>query len=86
MLFTAALEKGYLWLVILAAANSTISLYYYLCVVRAAYCFEPGDLPAIKIDTPTRVMSYVMMAAIIGVGVVPAPLVEMARTAARTLL
>ena len=41
---------------------------------------------AIKIDAPTRVMSYVMIAAIVGVGVVPGPLVEMARTAARTLL
>ncbi len=86
MLFTAAIEKGYLWLVVIAAANSTISLYYYLCVVRAAYCYEPGDLPAIKIDLPTRVMSYVMIGAIVGVGVVPAPLVELARTAARTLL
>jgi NADH-quinone oxidoreductase subunit N len=85
MLFTAALEQGYLWLVIIAAANSTLSLYYYLCVVRAAYCFEPGDLPAIKIDMPTRVMSYLMIAAIIGVGVVPAPFVELARSAARTL-
>jgi NADH-quinone oxidoreductase subunit N len=86
MLFTAALDRGYLWLVIIAAANSTISLYYYLCVVRSAYCREPGDLPAIQIDLPTRVMSYVMMGAIIGVGLVPAPLVELARTAARTLL
>ncbi|MFH0810482.1 MAG: NADH-quinone oxidoreductase subunit N [Pseudomonadota bacterium] len=86
MLFTAALEKGYLWLVIIAAANSTVSLYYYLCVVRAAYCMSPGDLPAVKIDMPTRVMSYVMIAAIVGVGVVPAPLIEMARSAARTLL
>jgi NADH-quinone oxidoreductase subunit N len=86
MLFTAAMEKGYLWLVIIAAANSTVSLYYYLCVVRAAYCREPGDLPAITLDMPTRVMSYVMIAGIIGVGIVPAPLIEMARTAARTLL
>ena len=36
-LFTAAASEGYYWLVFLAVVNVTISLYYYLLVVRAMF-------------------------------------------------
>ncbi|MCX7698661.1 MAG: NADH-quinone oxidoreductase subunit N [Candidatus Goldbacteria bacterium] len=36
-LFYAAMQKGYLWLVIAAALNSTISLYYYLLILKQMY-------------------------------------------------
>ncbi|MEM9490737.1 MAG: proton-conducting transporter membrane subunit, partial [Myxococcota bacterium] len=36
-LFAAALERDMFWLVLVAAINATISLYYYLQVVKAAY-------------------------------------------------
>jgi len=41
-LFSAALEQGLFWLVLVAAINATISLYYYLQIVRAAYLPAPG--------------------------------------------
>ncbi|HYA40234.1 MAG TPA: NADH-quinone oxidoreductase subunit N, partial [Syntrophobacteraceae bacterium] len=39
--FAAALEKGYLLLVVIGMINATISLYYYLIVIRAAYLLQP---------------------------------------------
>lgn len=36
-LFSAAIEQGYIWLVVIAVLTSVISLYYYLGVVRQMY-------------------------------------------------
>lgn len=36
-LFTAAAQNGYFWLVLIAVINATISLYYYLLVVKAIF-------------------------------------------------
>ena len=43
-LFTAAASKGFFLLVFLAVVNVTISLYYYLLVVRAMF-LRKGDNP-----------------------------------------
>ncbi len=46
-LLTAAWNHGYNWLVIIAAANIAISIYYYLNLVRHAYTKEaPQESPA----------------------------------------
>jgi NADH-quinone oxidoreductase subunit N len=39
-LFSAAIEKGYVWLVIIAALNSTVSIYYYAGVLVQMYMGE----------------------------------------------
>lgn len=46
-LFSAAMERGYLWLVVVAALNSVVSLYYYLLVLKQMYIAEPpaGSVP-----------------------------------------
>ncbi len=46
-LFSAALNAGLVWLVILAAINSTISAYYYVRVIVTMYAGE-GDVVAVK--------------------------------------
>jgi len=52
-LFNAAAKAGYYWLVGLAAINSTVSLYYYLRIVREMYISEAvlgkGGAPAAKV-------------------------------------
>jgi NADH-quinone oxidoreductase subunit N len=42
-LFSIASQAGYHWLVALAAVNSTISLYYYLRIVRQMYIEPPFE-------------------------------------------
>jgi NADH-quinone oxidoreductase subunit N len=76
-LLTAALHRGHLTLVILAVINSAIAVYYYLCVVREACTREPGDLPPIVLDVPTRILCLVLMAGIVALGVAPAKVLEL---------
>jgi NADH-quinone oxidoreductase subunit N len=45
-LFSVAAKSGYYWLVTLAAVNSTISLFYYLKIVRQMYIEAPLELPS----------------------------------------
>ena len=49
-LFTAAAEQGYYWLVLIAVINATISLYYYLIVVKAMF-INKNDTPIAKIKS-----------------------------------
>lgn len=42
-LFNVAAKSGYYWLVVLAVLNSTVSLYYYLRLVRQMYIEAPGE-------------------------------------------
>lgn len=86
LVFTSAMNQGYFWLVLIGAVNGTISLYYYLKVVYAAYFLEGKDLPAVTPALPTRLMSYAMILIIIGFGVFPDRLVELARVAAQAVL
>jgi NADH-quinone oxidoreductase subunit N len=43
-LFTSAASGGYYWLVFIAVLNATISLYYYLLVVKAMF-INKNDQP-----------------------------------------
>ncbi len=71
-LLSAALAKGYLALVIITVLNTAIAIYYYLGVVREAWFRDAGDRPVIRLDFATRALCVVLMAAIIGLGVAPA--------------
>ena len=55
-LFTAAASAGYYWLVFIAVLNATISLYYYLLVVKAMF-INRNDTPIarFKSDVPTKI-------------------------------
>ena len=53
LLFTSAMNSGYFWLVLIGAVNGTMSLYYYLKVVYAAYFTDDPALPAISLACPS---------------------------------
>ena len=48
-LFTAAAQNGYFWLILIAVINVTISLYYYLMVVKAMF-INKNDNPIERIE------------------------------------
>jgi NADH-quinone oxidoreductase subunit N len=70
-LLSAALSKGYLALVIIAVVNAAIAIYYYLGVIRESWFRDPGNLPAIQLDWPTRVLCLLLIGGILGLGVAP---------------
>jgi len=71
-LLTAAWEKGHSTIVILAMINAAIAVYYYLSVVREAWFRDPGDLPAIRLDWPTRALCVLLISGILVLGLAPA--------------
>jgi NADH-quinone oxidoreductase subunit N len=76
-LFFALMKKGYLWLVILGAMNSTVSLYYYLLVLKQAYIFDrKKDYPKITLSWAMRAVLAISLAGIILLGIFPAPIIE----------
>ncbi len=85
LLFTSAMNEGFFWLVLIGAVNGTVSLYYYLKVIYAAY-FVDSDLPPINLTMPTRVMNYALCATILIFGVAPDSIVELARAAVKAVL
>jgi NADH-quinone oxidoreductase subunit N len=85
-LFTAALNQGHLALVIIAAVNTAISIYYYLNLVRTAYGQDPDGLPAVSINFPNRILNYGLILAIILLGAMPAWFIDLARTACKTII
>jgi NADH-quinone oxidoreductase subunit N len=86
LIFTSAMNEGYFWLVLIGAVNGTISLYYYLKVVYAAYFIDDPTLPPIKLSLQTRLLNYAMAALIIGFGVFPDRIVELAKAAVKSVL
>jgi NADH-quinone oxidoreductase subunit N len=90
-LFAAAYESGYLWLVIVAAVATLVSLGYYLAVIRALYmrssleldtAAPSGHYPAERLaSTAVGVAAFVVIGSFFAVR----PLVELARHAAAQL-
>jgi NADH-quinone oxidoreductase subunit N len=71
-LLWAALSQGYIALVIITVINAAIAVYYYLGVVREAWFRDPGDLPPIHLDWPTRVACILLIGGILALGIAPA--------------
>jgi NADH-quinone oxidoreductase subunit N len=85
LLFTSAMNEGFFWLVLIGAVNGTLSLYYYLKVVYAAY-FVDSDLPPIELSWPMRLLNYALCATILVFGVAPNSIIELARAAVKSVL
>jgi NADH-quinone oxidoreductase subunit N len=84
MVFTAAMKKGYFFLVFLGMVNVVISLYYYAMVVKAAYLLKPEkDLPAIRLSMATRLLAVILVISIVAGGIFPGQLYSLALSAAR---
>ena len=71
LVFTAAFQKGFHALVILAVINAAISAFYYLKMVRAAYSQveDPGE--ALAPGIPAKILAVFFIASIILAGILP---------------
>jgi len=85
-LMTEAYRAGHLPLVIVAAINTAIGIYYYLSVVRVVYSADKDELPAVPVDISTKAISITLVSVIILLGVMPDKVIQMARIAVRAIL
>jgi NADH-quinone oxidoreductase subunit N len=85
-LFAAAVEAGYIWLVLIAVVNSAISLFYYMRVVVAMYMRE---VPARGLAlSPSLALHAAILLAALGtllLGIYPGPLLEFAKASAASI-
>ena len=84
-LFAAALEQGHFWLVLIAAINATISLYYYLIVVKAAYTTEAPENSEVQAPRALVAAGALSMALVVYVGLFPGQLWTLAEAAATAI-
>ena len=80
-LLAEALRGGFVMLVVLAALNTAIGIYYYLNIVRVMYFSEPADRPAVRLDSLTAILGVVLLLIVLLLGIVPAHLLDNALTA-----
>ena len=85
-LFGAAIDAGFIWLAVVAVANSAVSLYYYLRVVVFMWMHDDAHAGTPLVFSPT--MAVALGIALLGTvvfGLYPQFLFEQAEAAARTL-
>ncbi len=70
ILFQAVVEGGLLWLVVIAVIGSTVSLFYYLQVIRQMYIYEPeGDATRWRISGTGYLTTGTLLALVVLVGI-----------------
>ncbi len=89
LLFSAAVETGWVWLVLVGVLNSMIGLYYYLNVLKYVYLYRKEGEDEEQHPVPlSRAMAAVLFLLVIGIlllGTVFAPWVNSALSLASTL-
>ena len=88
-LVTGAWGHGYDWLVIILCLNSAIAIYYYLSLFRHAYTEGENDpLRGAAPDTGlfSSVGAVILALIVVALGVVPAPVFNLALAASQALL
>ncbi len=86
MLLTSALKEGYLLLVILAALNTAIAIFYYLSVVRVTFCNDPEERADVSSSLLTNAASVFLLLVIVIMGVTPQRFVDFASSAVQTIM
>lgn len=85
-LFSAAIEQGYVWLVVIAALNSVVSIYYYLAVLMQMYMGEGAGAVQGTTDRPylTATLLFTSVMTIL-LGLFPQWVLNLATEAFRSL-
>jgi NADH-quinone oxidoreductase subunit N len=85
LLLVGALKAGHLILVILAAINTAIAIYYYLSIVRVTFCTDDEERPDVVVPPLTKGIAIFLMLCIIVMGVLPSQFLEMTSTAIKCI-
>lgn len=85
-LLTSALKQGHLIIVILAAINTAIAIYYYLSVVKTAYTDDPVDELPIGVEPIIKITGVGLVITIMLMGALPAKLIDTAGVIVKTIM
>jgi NADH-quinone oxidoreductase subunit N len=82
----AALEAGYVWLVVAAVLFSLIGAFYYLRIVRLMYFEAPSETAPLQVSGSTHALISVNGLALLVLGILPGPLMAWCVTAVQRAL
>jgi NADH-quinone oxidoreductase subunit N len=85
-IFSSALSAGFVGLSIIAALNSALACAYYFRVPMAIYFQQGQSEERIRVPLGSVIVLVVCVAAVVGLGVQPDPALQVARTAAASLV
>ena len=85
LLFTAAVEADLTWLMVIAIANSFISLYYYIRIIKEMYVSESPVQGRLPLSVAASVPVWLLFAGTVLVGVYPAPFMDAVDAATNVL-
>ncbi len=81
-----ALRQDYLLLVVLAAINTAIAIYYYLSVVRVAFCSAENEQDPISTPAHMKMLSVFLMVVILGMGIFPSQFIHYAENTIQSIM
>lgn len=86
ILFQAVVEADLLWLVVIGVVASTVSLYYYLMVIKQMYLYEPeGDATRWRISATGYITTGLLLGTVVVLGFWGTPLYRVSHEAALAL-
>jgi NADH-quinone oxidoreductase subunit N len=77
----AVLHTGQIWLTVAAVMFSLIGAFYYLRVVKVMWFDEPSDTAPLQVNADTSLILGLNAVAIVGLGMIPGPLLNACLTA-----
>ena len=85
-LLVNAFKQGHILLVVLAAINTAIAIYYYLSIVRVTFCTDSEVREPILVGGRQKVLSLLLIVIVIAMGVAPSPFLEMTSLAIQAIM
>ncbi len=86
LLLLGALKQGHLILVILAAFNTAIAIYYYLSIVRVTFCSDTEDRGTVTSTGLNNTLAVFLILIIIVMGVMPSQFIAITTSAIQTIM
>ncbi|MEJ2563847.1 MAG: NADH-quinone oxidoreductase subunit N [Anaerolineales bacterium] len=84
--FAAAVQSGWIWLAIVAVLNAIVGLYYYMTILKVVYLYRSEEEHvAIDVPKPFGVTLGLCSLAIVGIGTISGPWLNLAVEAAKAL-
>lgn len=81
-----ALRQGHLLLVIFAAINTAIAIYYYLSIVRLTFCSDPEGRGTVTASPSVNLLAILLILVIIWMGVMPKTFLALTSAAVSAIL
>jgi len=86
LLLLGALKQGHLMLVILAAFNTAIAIYYYLSIVRVTFCTDGEERGSVGSSGLNNTLAVLLIMTMIIMGVMPSKFIAMTTLAIQTIM